>query len=156
MKNFFALVALLCTMMISSTAMAANWVWICSDENFTIYVDNNSIRRDYNYSGYVFRAFVKWVFSDAGRNRVIDDWRTDGRPLPKGIYNLSHCISLEYFKTNGGIKYWSSLNAVYHTHDGNTIPGMGFSFDSVPKWFIISPDSVGEVKFDEIYARVPN
>ena len=57
--KFFTLVALLCTVMISSTAMAANWVWIYSDKNFTIYVDNNSIRRDYNYSGYVFRAFTK-------------------------------------------------------------------------------------------------
>lgn len=109
MKKFFALVALLCTVMISSTA---------------IYVDNNSIRRDYNYSGYVFRAFVKQIFNEAGRKKAIESWLTNGEPLPKGIYNLSHDVSLEYFKTSGGIKYWSSLDSVYYTHDGNTIPEM--------------------------------
>lgn len=157
MKKFFVLVALLCTMMISPTAMAANWVWIYSDEDSTIYVDNNSIRRDYNYSGYVFRAFVKWVYSDTGRNKEIERWRTKFRePLPRGIYNLSHYVLLEYFKTSDGIKYNSALNAVYYTHDGRTISEMEFSFDSVPKWFIISPDSIGEELFDKIYARVPN
>ena len=156
MKKFFVLVALLCTLMISSTTMAANWVWIYSDDHFTIYVDNNSIRRDYNYSGYVFRAFVKQIFSDAGRNKAIDNYRASDKPLPRGIYNLSHYVSLEYFKISGGIKYWSSLDSVYYTHDGNTIPEMGYSFNSIQQWFIISPDTVGEAKFDAISARVPN
>ncbi len=156
MKKFFALVAFLCTVMISSMAMAANWVWICSDENFTIYVDNNSIRRDYNYSDYVFRAFVKCVFSDSGRNRLIETRRAYGLPIPKGIYNLSYDVSLEYFKMSDGIKYNNLLNSTFYTYDGNTIPEMGFSFSSLQKWEIINPDSIGELKFDKIYARVPN
>lgn len=157
MKKFFALVVLLCTVMISSTAMAAaDWVWIYSDEYRTIYVDNNSIRRDYNYSGYVFRAFVKKVYSDAGRNIEIEEWGSNGQPLPRGIYNLSHDIGLCYFKSDDGMNYFSALNAVYYTRDGNTIPEMGFSFNSLPRWYIIPPDTGIETIFDAVYARVPN
>lgn len=83
MKKFIAIVALLCAVMVSSTASAADWVWIYSDNDYTIYVDNNSIRRDYNYSGYVFRAFTKTVYSDAGRNKEIERWRSSGLTFPK-------------------------------------------------------------------------
>ena len=157
MKKFFALVALVCTVMISSTAMAAaNWVWIYSDKDYTIYVDNNSIRRDYNYSDYVFRAFVKWIYSDTGRNKTIERWRSNDKPLPRGIYNLSHDIRLEYFKASGGIKYHTIVNCVYYNHDGNKIHDMSFSYSTLPQWFVITPESIGEAIFDAVYARVPN
>ena len=155
MKKLIVLVALLCTVMISSTAAAANWVWIYSDEYCTVYVDNNSIRRDRNYSGYVFRAFTKWILSDAGRNRAIEQWRANGRPLPRGIYNLSERIALCYFKMSDGMKYFDNIEAVFYTHDGNTIPEMGYSRNEL-KWNIVTPDSIGEAEFDAIYARVPN
>lgn len=155
MKKFLALVVFLCTVMISSMAMASNWVWIYSDDNYTIYVDNNSIRRDYNYSSYVFRAFVKFVYSDAGRDKVIEDWRTDGRPLPRGIYNLSKSICLCYFKLTDGMKYFDTLNAVYYTLDGNIISEMGFT-GNTHQWTIITPDSIAEDLFYKIGARVPN
>lgn len=156
MKKFIALVALLCTVMISSTAAAANWVWIRSDDKFTHYVDNNSIRRDYNYSGYVFRAFVKIIYNEAGRNWQIEDWRTKfGEPLPRGIYSLSHEVALMYFKAADGMKYFDFVTGVFYTRDGNTIPEMGGSKNS-PQWKIVTPDSIAEALFDAIYARVPN
>lgn len=156
MKKLIVLVALLCTVMISSTAAAAaNWVWIYSDDRFTIYVDNNSIRRDYNHSGYVFRAFVKWIYSDAGRNTRIEWYRENAESLPRGIYSLSHSIHLDYFKVSDGIKYHCTVERVCYTHDGNLIPDMGFSTDS-PQWSLVQPDSIGEALFDAIRARVPN
>ena len=155
MKKFFALVALLCTVMISSTAMAANWVWLYSDDAQTIYVDNDSIRHDRNYSGYVFRAFVKWIYNDEGRKRIIERRRAKGQPLPKGIYNLANEVDLYYFKTGDGVKYFDIVNTVWHTHDGNSIPELDFSRNE-PQWSIISPGIINEAIFDAIYARVPN
>ena len=155
MKKFFVLVVLLCTVMISSTAAAANWVWIYSDSRFTIYVDNDSIRRDYNYSGYVFRAFVKWIYNDKGRNIKIEQRRAKGLSIPREMYNLSHCVSLEYFKVVGGMKYSAEFNSIYYTHDGITIPELEYS-PVAPQWDLITPDSIGEAEFDAVYARVPN
>ncbi|MBR4381972.1 MAG: hypothetical protein IKP64_00280 [Selenomonadaceae bacterium] len=155
MKKFFALVALLCTVMISSTAMAANWVWIYSDEAQTIYVDNDSIRRDKNYSGYVFRAFVKWIYNDEGRNRVIERRRAKGQPLPRGIYNLVDNVELCYFQSVDGIKYIDRKQSICHTRDGNSIPEMEYSHNE-PQWEIINPGTIGEVLYDKIRARVPN
>ena len=156
MKKLIALVVVLCAVMISSSASAmANWVWITSNEYFTIYVDNNSIRRDYNYHGYVFRAFEKRVYSEAGRQKEIEDRRSDGKLLPRGIYNLSYGIGLDYFKEENGIKYICTMDCVYYDKNGNILSEMGFSRNTL-KWDIVLPDSVGEAIFDNIQARVPN
>ena len=155
MKKFFALVALICTVMISSTAMAANWVWLYSDSAYTIYVDNDSIRRDKNYSGYVFRAFVKWFYNDVGRNKIIENWRSKGKSIPDGLYNLSDCVELYYFKSGDGMKYYDIIKAIWHTRDGNTIPEMEYSSNEL-QWKIVSPGTINEAIFDAIRARVPN
>ena len=157
MKKFIALVVVLCAVMISSStaSASANWVWIYSDEYCTIYVDNNSIRRDYNYRGYVFRAFVKWIYSDAGRNRRIKNYRSAGLSLPKGMYNLSHDVVLEYFKAENGMKYSCTMDCVCYDKNGNTIPEMNFSKNQF-EWRILPPDSIGEWIFDMVRARVPN
>ena len=155
MKKFIALVVMLCVVLVSSTASAADWVWVLSDEDSTVYVDNNSIRRDYNYRGYVFRAFIKWVYSDAGRNKMIEGWRSSGISLPREIYNLSHDIKFFYFKEENGINCFDILSSVSYDRDGNTIPEMSFSYSEL-QWRIIPPDTIVERMFDVIRARVPN
>ena len=156
MKKFIALIVVLCAVMISSTtASAANWVWIYSNDYFTVYVDNSSIRRDYNYHGYVFRAFIKKVYTDAGRRNHIEFFRSRGF-VPHGIYNLAYDITLQYFKAENGIKYVAILNCTAYDHNGDTISEISSSDTYPPQWVIIPPDSVGEAIFDTIYARVPN
>lgn len=155
MKKFIALVVMLCAVLISSTASAAaDWVWIYSDEYRTIYVDNNSIRRDDNYRDYVFRAFVKWVYSDAGRNKQIE-WYNSRGLFPKGIYNISHDIYLDYFKIKNGVNYTGFLNRVCYDSNGNVISELGYSY-SEPRWDIIQPDSIGETIFNAVRERVSN
>lgn len=154
MKKLITLVALLFTVMISSTASAADWVWLYSDEYQTIYVDNNSIQRDYNYSGYVFRAFVKTVYNDAGRKRMIDDLRSSDITLPREIYNLSFIVELDYFKRANRMSYTAVMSAVFYDHDGNSIPGTGGSLSEL-QWEIISPDTINELMFYKIFARLP-
>lgn len=151
MKKFIAPVVVLCAMMISSTASAAaDWVWLYSDNDCTIYFDNNSIRRDRNYSGYVFHTFVKWVYSDKGCQKEIERRRSNGRPLPRGIYNFSYSMSLWYFKEENRIKYCDVLNCVFYDNKGNVIPNMGFSYD-VLNWQIIPPDTIAEWIFDAVH-----
>ncbi len=150
MKKFIALVVVLCAVMISSSASAmASWRWIYYDKYRTIYVDKNSIRRDYNYRGYVFRAFVKWIHSEAGRQKEIEHYRSNGLPLPRGIYNLSDTVELYYFKEENGIKYCDMLNCVFYDNKGNAIPDMGFSKNTL-KWNVITPDTLGEWIFDAV------
>ena len=156
MKKIFALVVLLCAVMISSTAAAAaNWVWIYSDEDYTIYVDKNSIRRDYNYPGYVFRAFVRWIFTETGRQKKLEQCRSLGIYLSKKCYDLSSMIYLEYFKEINGLKYTCTTKVISHDSEGNYIPELSVSKDTL-NWNVITPDSVGEAIFDNIQARVPN
>lgn len=153
MKKFIAIVVMLCAVLFSSTASAtADWVWIYSNDNFTVYVDNNSIRRDYNYSGYVFRAFTKWMWSQSHIDKY---FRSKGEVPPKEFYNLSYSINLEYYKDENGIKYTATANSTCYTRDRKVIPEMSSSNDTL-KWIIIPPDSVIERVFDTIRARVPN
>lgn len=155
MKKFIALVVMLCAVLISSSASAADWVWVRSDDAITVYVDNNSISRDYNYRGYVFRAFTKWVYSETGRQEFIEHYRSNGRSLPRGIYNLSYTISLYYFKLENSMEYSSLMNVNSYDKNGNPILNLCLSKDSI-QWEIIPPDSIGEIMFDVIRARVPN
>ena len=156
MKKFIVLVVLLFALMIFSTASAeADWIWIYSDEYQTIWVDNNSISRDRNYSGYVFRAFVRWDYSKAGRDQIIKNILLTGVPLPKGYNNLSHRIGLEYFKEESGIKRRATMILTTHDKNGNIISVHDIS-NYPPQWVIIPPNTLGELIFDSIHVRVPN
>ena len=156
MKKFIALVVLLCAVLVSSTALAADWVWIYSDEFVTIYVDNNSIRRDYNYSGYVFRAYTKMVYSEAGLEKLIEQYLKNNVPInTKKAKKILHSISLTYFKDDDGIKHGSIVLAAHYDKQENFIPEMSFSVDK-PNWHIAPPDSMAEAVFDAIRVRVPN
>ncbi len=155
MKNFIALVVMLCAVLVSLTASAADWVWVASNKEHTIYVDNNSIRRDYNYPGYVFRAFTKKIYSETGRNRAIEHYRSKGSPVPQWIYNMSHSINLEYFKEENEIKYCGLLHVVLYDHDGKVIDSVENPYSEI-KWNIIPPETMFGKEFDAIRARVPN
>lgn len=156
MKKFIALVVMFYALIIPSTVSAdADWVWIYSDEYYTIWVDNNSIRRDRKYPGYFFRAFVRWDYSEAGRNQLIEILLSSGKTLPKGYKNLSHRISLEYFKEESGFKRQATMILTTHDENGNVI-GVHDISKYPPQWSIIPSDTLGELIFDTIRARVPN
>ena len=156
MKKFIALVVMLCAVLVSSTASAAaDWVWVCSNEYFTIYADNNSIRRDYNHGGYVFCAFTKEIYSEEGRTTAIESYRSKGKTVPQWLYNMSYLIKLQYFKEENGFKYFGFLFVVLYDHDGNVIDSSENSYSEI-KWSMIPPGSMLEKEFDVIRARVPN
>ena len=156
MKKFLVLVVMLCAVLISSTASAeADWIKVGSDKYITVWVDSNSISLDRNYyTNYIIRASVKIVYTDEGRQREIERYRSNGKPLPKEIYNLSHDIDLFCFKdATDSIKCFDCLKQVSYTHNGATIPDMSFSRRK-PKWTIILPDTIIEKIFDSIITRI--
>ena len=93
MKKIFCLTVVLMILISPTiTKAVANWVWVASDDKVTIWIDNNSIDRDSNG----FFAYFKDTYSDAGRNRQIEDRRSAGVSV-SGYYNLSETIRFSYF-----------------------------------------------------------
>lgn len=152
MKKICLLVVMLCGLMFlsMSTVSAADWGWVYSNEGGTVYVDNNSIRRDSNKSGYVFYAFIKDVYSEAGKKVIIEDMRKQGIA---GIQNISFTLKLEYFKLDNGIKYHATLSGIFYDSKGNPIKEIK---NGKLNWQTITPDTYNETLFDNVRARVPN
>ena len=89
MKKFFLLaVVLLILISPTVTKAAANWVWVASANEISIWIDNNSVGRDSNG----FFAYFKTTYNDAGRNRYIEYRRSNGLSV-SGYYNFSEKIS---------------------------------------------------------------
>ena len=137
----------------TTTALAADWVWIYSDDYCTICVDNDSIRRIPSQYGYVFRAFIKWTYSYAGVQQEIEQYAVNDSPLPKDIKNLSYEIKLNYFKYENDLKHIGYMKNVSYNYKGEIISEMGYSYDT-PQWRMIVPDSIGEIIFDNVKSRV--
>lgn len=156
MRKICLIGILLCAVMISSTSpafAAADWVWMYSDHLGTRYVDNNSIRRDYNQSGYVFHAFIRYVYTDIGREQEIRQMQKQGRTFPPEIQNLASMVELQNYRYDNGIKYCATSTMVFYDHNGSMITNFT---NNRPKWTIITSGTVEEVLFDNIRARVPN
>ena len=146
-EKIFLLSALLMIFIFSvKVNAAANCVWVYSDDYETIWIDNNSI--GHNSNG--FFAYFKINYSDAGRNREIESWRKRGLSVSE-FYNLSYDISFNYFKNLGKIKYLSNMGWAEYDKNGKILDSWS---DNNFNWHRIIPDSMGEVKYDAVYARV--
>lgn len=144
MKKIFLLATLMIIFIFPLKANAtANWVWVYSDEYFSIWIDNNSIGRDRNG----FFAYFKHTYSDAGVSRVIETRRLDVQEY----YNLSYSITFNYFKNENGIKYYTFMDGVDYDKTGNIIDS--FSMDDF-NWSRVIPGSMGAIMYDAAYARV--
>lgn len=147
MKKIFLLSTLFMILIFSAKVnAAANWVWVYSDDYETIWIDNNSIGRD----NYGFFAYFKWTYSDAGRNKRIEERRSKGLSV-SGYYNLSHSVDFIYFNNQGRIKYLSNMGCAEYDKNGKILDSWS---DNNFNWHRIIPDSMGEVTYDAAYARV--
>ena len=147
MKKIFLLVMVLIILISPTvTKAAANWIWVTSNDKFSIWIDNNSISRDSNG----FFAYFKHTFSDAGRNLIIEMRRSNGLSV-SGYYNLSEAISFVYFKNSGGIKYRSPMGSVDYDKNGKILDSWSSNdFD----WQRVIPDTYLEAMYDAAWARV--
>ena len=147
MKKIFCLTVVLLNLISPIvTKAAANWGWIYSDDEVTIWIDNNSVGRDSNG----FFAYFKWAYSNTGRNRQIEMRRSIGLSVSR-YYNFSETIRFDYFKNSSGIKYSSPMCLIDYDKNGNTL--YSWSTNNF-NWQRIIPDTHGETTYDAAWARV--
>ena len=160
MKKTFLMSALFMILNFSVANAEADWVWIYSNDQYSIWVDNNSISRGGKYLDYDFKAVIKKTYNDYGKEKTIELFvasaKNNGLPisyLPKEIYKLSYVISQEYFKSVNGIKYISTIDGTYYTDDNQEISAISYHYDKL-NWHQLKPDTIGEETYDAVYARV--
>ena len=147
MKKIFLLaVVMLILNLPTVTKAAANWIWVYSDDYFSIWIDNNSVGRDSNG----FFAYFKWTYSNAGRNKIIEHRRSHNESI-SGFYNLHNCVRFKYFKNYGGIKYSSLMEYIFYDKNGNILDSLSVNFFY---WDRVTPDTYAEAEYDAAFARV--
>lgn len=133
MKKLFLLVVMLCTVMISSTAAAADWKLAAFEPRIgTIFIDPDSgwdISNflDMGYRGYYVQALFKIFYNDAGRNALMELRRSSGLPITPQIQNASYSIALLTFKSSGNGIQFNVSGIVFFTSNGRAIPEMSDS-----------------------------
>ena len=151
MKKFFLLVAMLCVMF-SSSAFAADWIQIYSDDFSTVYLDNDSFNRDLDQEGYVFHAVIKEELTETGRADLMDRFSKHGLN-PAEIQNVAHMTYVQYYKLDNGTKYCATFALNCYAADGTLLKEIS---NNNLSWEAISAGSGEEVKFDQIAKRLAN
>ena len=148
-----ALVFVICSVAIFVPKVSAtNWVWVYSDSDKSIWIDNDSISRGGSYSDYDFKAIFKRTYSEEGRRKYIKKFISAGFNLQK-IYKLSYCIELDYFKNVNGVKSMAMPDLDYYTDNGEKI-FEGFHYKQIQYVPITSLNSYIETMYNAAYARV--
>lgn len=150
MRKVF-LTALVLIMMSATTALAANWQQIYTDQNDNeIYFNTDSVQissMTENRDDVTFSAHFRMNYSERGRKALID-WYRDYSIVPENIENLSYDVSTIYFKKDGNKRYYYIAERVSYTADGSQIKGMHYS-SPTPDWKEIPVASVVDVEYFE-------
>ena len=120
MKKFFVLAVFLFAVMISSTALAANWFLVNSGEYGDVYVDKDSIQYESTYSPNGFRTDIKLII--------------------KGFANAGdYEIWTHHYKEEDGILYYFPEFLSHYNPDGNEDNShVDRSFWEEPSWYEIT------------------
>ena len=150
MRKVF-LTALVLIMMCASTALAANWQQIYTDQNDNeIYFDTDSVQissMTEDRDDVTFSAQFRMNYSERGRKALID-WYRDYSIVPKGIETLSHDISTIQFKKDGNKRYYRIAERISYNAAGYSIEGMHYN-GANDKWKEIPVASVVDVEYAE-------
>ena len=124
MKNFLTATAFIFAVMISSTALAANWFLVYSGEYGDLYVDKDSIRHETTYSPSGFRADIKLII--------------------KGFANAGdYEIWTHHYKEEGGTFYYFPEFLDHYTPDGKKDNDhVDRSFWKEPTWYEVDGSEV--------------
>lgn len=139
MKKFFVSITFLCAMIFATTASAANWESLGTD-NFgnEYFLDTLSVTLEENgVDLLIFNADFKTVFSDEGRQVF-------------GNENLGEAISVCSFKRSGKAKLVSTLSTIYYALDESVI----VEDDEKSTWQAVKPNSLLKVMYDAAFKYV--
>ena len=118
MKKFIALVVMLCAVVISSTATAANWNLICKDVDSNEYfIDYSSISlKKKQKEDFQFSVLIKIVYSEFGRAEM------NKRLLPPQLINFaSYEINRVLFRLKKSQRAWRSEGGAIFAADGTIL-----------------------------------
>ena len=152
MKRFL-LATLLIFMMSATTALAASWQQIYTDnDDNLVFFDTDSVVATWQGTAQgkgdvMFSAVFRMNYSDKGRAALID-WYRNHSIVPAGIENLSYDVSTIMFKREGDKRYYHIRERVSYTASGSQISGMHYT-DSTPDWIEIPVGSVIDVEYFE-------
>ena len=149
MKKIF-LLAVLAIVMSATTALAATWQQIYTDQqDNVIYFDTDSVQVSAikPNSDVTFSGVYRMNYSDKGRAALID-WYRNYSIVPAGIENLSYDISTIQFKKEGDKRYYYIADRVSYTANGSPISAMHYT-DSGANWQEIPAGSVVDVEYYE-------
>lgn len=146
MKKFL-FTTLLILMMSAATAMAAGWEQIYTDDNDNmIYFDTSTVNVSARSGDdAVFNASFRMVYSERGRNALID-WYRNNSIMPRGIENLSYDVATLNFKRSGDTRSYCVMRRISYTADGRSIEDMHFN-NTNPTWEPIPLGSLVEVEY---------
>ena len=136
-------------MMSAATALAADWVQIYLDDNDNlIYFDPDRVTVTSQTGDNVeFAAQFRMVYSDKGRNALID-WYREYSIMPRGIENLSYDVATIQFKRDGENRYYRIIERVSYTANGTNLSDMHY-VNPNGAWEKISVGSVVDVEYYE-------
>lgn len=152
MKKFCLLVVMLCAVIFSSSASAANWIAVGEDEFGMRYYDSESIARDANQAGSVFHAIIRTDLSDNGHRFFVDQLSARGN-APEEIQTATSILFLQYYKYDSGVKYCATAAINFYDADGKLLKEYS---NNQLTWDRVAPDSLEEDSFDKIAAHVTN
>lgn len=155
MRKIF-LMALMAIVMSATTALAANWGQIYTDQDDNvIYFDMDSVQvnsitetRDV----ITFSAKFRMDYSDKGRNDLIA-WYRDYSIMPAGIESLSYDISTIQFKKEGDKRYYHISDRDSYTASGAEISGMHY-MNAEPTWQEIPVASNVDIEYSNAFLIV--
>ncbi len=145
-RIFFA--TLLVVMMSAVTVLAAGWeqIYIDGDDN-TIYMDPSTVKVSVRGTdNTTFSASFKQVFSERGRNNMIEWYRNNTNVAP-GLESLSYDVTTIQFKKEGNEgRYYCITDRISYTADGKPIDYMHYTNNNIT-WQEVPLASLIEVEY---------
>lgn len=146
MKKFF-LATLLVVMMITSTALAADWEQIYTDEyENKIFFDTSSVKTAVNDGiNATFSATFRIEYSAQGREALID-WYRYNSIVPRDIETVSYQFETINFRKSGDMRNYYMITSTAYRADGSVIEDMQFTNPN-PTWQDVPLNSLLEVEY---------
>ena len=132
LKKIFMTLAFICSMILTTTASAANWESFGSD-NFgnEYFVDTLSVTlEEKDDEVLIFNATFKTAFSDEGRKAFEQE-------------TLGEAITICSFAVKGPVKLICQLESTYYALDKTIL----YQDDTETKWQAIKPDGITDVMY---------
>lgn len=127
---FVIMVSLVCLTTLPSNGYCDEWVYVASDQDFTLYYNSSSVKIDNKNN--IIEVWVKRVFSDKGK---IDFFEKKDSITKQKYIDINHKLKLyllNYKELKSSILYIS-----YYSKSGNLL----FHREYQPEWKNIIPDT---------------